>query len=139
MNPSSLTNPPPESPPPVGWREALGDWATARVELIQIESREASRSALRKGVLAGALAATVFFIWALLLAGGIGLLTAYLESCGHPWGWPAVTLAAAGLHALLALGLAVALRRPTPPPFPITRSEFEKDREWLKTLKTPRG
>jgi hypothetical protein len=109
------------------------------LELIRIESREATRIALRKGILTGALAATAFFIWALLLAGGIGWLAGYLESAGHPCGWPVVTFAVAGLHILLAGALLLALRRPNPPPFPITRNEFEKDREWLKTLQPPRA
>jgi len=139
MNPSSLpANTPDPSPPPNGWLEALAAWVQSRLELIQIESREASRLALRKGILAGALAATAFFIWALLVAGGIGWVSAYLERTGHPWGWPVVTFAFAGLHVLLAGGLLLALRRPNPPSFPITRIEFEKDREWLKTLQSPR-
>lgn len=138
MNQSPLVTPPEAPAPATGWGQAVAAWMEARLELIQIESREASRLALRKGILAGAVGASVFFVWSLLLAGGTGWLAAYLERSGHPWGWPVVALAFAGLHALLAGGLLLALRRPNPRPFPITRNEFEKDREWIKTLQSPR-
>ena len=111
----------------------------ARIELIQIESREACRQAMRQGIVAGMLCAIAFFAWALLLAGGIGWLAHGLEQSGHPWGWPKITLAAAVLHILLGVGLFLALRLRNQPSFPVTRNEFEKDREWLKTLQTPRA
>jgi len=52
---------------------------------------------------------------------------------GISWLW--ITLAAAGVHFVIALVLLlVARNRITKPLFPVTASELKKDREWLKNL-----
>ena len=120
-------------PLPAGWSEALGALVSARLALIQIESTAAARQA---GRLAGTLAAgalAAFFAWALVLAGGIAALAA---ATAWPWHW--IALAAAAMHALAAAICLLHARSAASPAFPITRAEFQKDREWLETLKTPR-
>lgn len=116
-----------------GWSEALGALLSARIALIQLESKAAVGQAgeLFARVATAALAA--IFAWALLMAGGIAALAA---ATGWPWYW--IALVAAAVHALaavLSLGRAKAACRPA---FPVTRAEFHKDHEWLDTLKTPR-
>jgi uncharacterized membrane protein YqjE len=73
------------------------------------------------------------FAWALIVAGGIGALAV---ATAWPWYW--IALGVALLHALVA-GLGVLLfKSAKTPTFPITRNEFQKDREWLQTLTTPK-
>lgn len=115
--------------PPANWREALADLVSARAALVEIEAREVAKRASQKGIAVGVLLGALFFTWALLLAGGIGLLAAKLEIS---WGW--IALAAALLHGIAAALAVVKLRAPSPPSFSITRSEFERDREWFKNL-----
>ncbi|BCU79108.1 phage holin family protein [Luteolibacter sp. LG18] len=119
----------PGEAPPANWREAVADLVSARVALIELEAREAARGAGRKGVLAAILGGAAFFTWALVLAGVIPLLAA---AFGVAWGWIALGLAL--LHAIVA-GIALTmLRKPEPPAFSLTRSEFQRDREWFKNL-----
>jgi len=118
---------------PAGWSEALGALVGSRIALIQLESQVAARQAGELVALIAAAALAAIFAWALLLAGTIAALAAVTA---WPWHW--LALAAAVLHALVAV---IALRRARSaarPAFPITRAEFHKDREWLNTLKTPR-
>lgn len=118
---------------PANWREAVADLLSARVELIRLEAKQAAAQGGRKAVVAGILAIAATFTWALLLAGGIPLIA---EGSGIRW--PLIALAAAGLHLFLALLMVARLRRPGPPSFPITRDEFQRDREWFKHLQPPK-
>jgi len=116
-----------------GWSESLGALVGCRIALIQLESQVAARQAGQLIALIAAAALATIFAWALLLAGAIAAIAAVT---GWPWYW--LALVAAVLHALAAV---IALRRArlaARPAFPITRAEFQKDREWLNTLKTPR-
>lgn len=115
--------------PPANWREAAADLVSARIALIEIEARDAAKNAGRKGVLGGILAGAAFFTWALILAGVIPLLAAALEVS---WGWIALGLAL--LHAIVAAVCFALIRKPVPPAFSLTRSEFQRDREWFKNL-----
>jgi uncharacterized membrane protein YqjE len=120
----------PEMKLPESGQEALLNLVMARLGLIKIEAAEAGAHAgkrLAAAVLAGVLG---LFLWALILAGGIGLLAHY---AGWHWFW--ITLAVAGLHAGVIFLLLTVVRKTPPTAFPITRAEFEKDREWIETLK----
>ncbi len=134
-------NPPPPDPaaPPPGpldpeapasWTDALGTLVSTRIALIKTEAGEAAGHAAKRAAAAAAAAVLALFFWVLLLAGGIGALAA---ATGWKWFW--LTLAAAGLHALVILILLGFARKSTPSPFPVTRAEFEKDRQWLDRLK----
>lgn len=118
---------------PANWHEAVSDLIASRVELIRLESLAAGRAASRKAVLAVVLAVAALFAWALLMAGGIALLAATSNIA-----WPWLALAVSALHLLVALIAAAKLRRPDPTPFPVTRAEFQRDREWLKNLHQPK-
>jgi uncharacterized membrane protein YqjE len=134
--PPSPENPgPPQSGAshfPSNWREAILTLVASRVTLIQLESKDAAADALRRLIRITAVVICVFFTWSLLLAGGIAAIA---HATGWPWYWIAMGAAAAHLQATFIF--AQSARTPGRPPFPVTRSEFKKDREWLETfLKT---
>lgn len=115
------------------WLDALYALLAARAALFQYESKAAARQCLRTATLLGVAAGAAAVAWLLLLAGGVAALSV---ATGWPWYWLAI--AAAVLHLLAAavcLGCAKAAK---PPLFPLTQSEFDKDRAWLKSLTTPR-
>jgi hypothetical protein len=142
--PGNFTPPPPSPPPPYdgrtpgpapvevpdSWHEALFKLIGARLALIRIEGAEAGSGVARRLAAAAIACVLALFLWALFLAGGIGLL-AHLTS----WNWFWIALAAGGLHAAVILRLAMIVRKPSPAAFPITRAELEKDLEWIETLK----
>lgn len=121
-------------PPSVNWRQALEELFTTRAELIRLESLAATKGVVSKIVWGAALGVAALFCWLLLLAGGIGLLA---KTTGVAW--PCLTLTAAGLHLVVALVAYAKLRRPAPPNFSHTKAEFQRDREWLKTLNPPKS
>ena len=116
---------------PRNWHEALLSLLATRVSLIQLESKDAAKIAGRKAAQIIAAMVCVFFTWVLLLAGGIAALSA-ATTC--PWWW--IALAASFLHLAAAIGLARAAKRKESQTFPATRAEFQKDREWIKQIKT---
>lgn len=118
--------------PPANWREAVADLLSARVELIRLEAKQAAEQGARKAVVVAILAISAAFTWALVLVGVIPLLS---EATGVRW--PLIALAAAGVHLFVALLMVARLRRPGSPTFPITRDEFQRDREWFKNLQPP--
>ncbi len=122
----------PNEPPPANWREAVADLLSARIELIRLEAGQASAEGARKAVALAVMAISVAFAWALVLVGLIPLIS---ESSGVKW--PVIALGAAVLHLFLASLMLLRLRRPGRPAFPITRQEFQRDREWFRTLKPP--
>ncbi len=126
--------PEPESQPASSWRESAVEFVSARVELLSLETREASQQAARKGALAAWIAGCAVIAWMAAVAGLIGWVAS--SKAGIPWYF--VAFGAAMLHLLLA-GIAVlALRRPGPPAFPLSKAELLKDREWLINLKDPK-
>lgn len=138
MNPpQGMESPPSRGPgpfePPADWRQAIAGLVTARIAIFEAEARVASRQAARRGALSGAAAAALFFTWALLVTAAIGGL---VSITGWGWHWPA--LIAALLHAAAAALLFRAARAAGSPAFPITRSEFQKDREWLESFQNPK-
>ncbi len=118
---------------PVNWREALLTLIASRVSLIELESKEAAKDAARRVVFIVAAVGCVFFMWGLMLAGGIAALAAAL---GWPWYW--IAMGAGAIHIVAAIGLAQAAMAKTGSAFPITRSEFQKDRTWIENLQKPR-
>lgn len=115
------------------WRFSLLAMISARVEIAQIELRQLMRERSRSLVCLLAAAACALFTWALLLAGSIAAIA---EASGWPWHF--IALIAAAIHLVAALALLKAAKAPKAPAFPATRSEFQKDREWIQSLqKTP--
>lgn len=121
----------PESPPK-GWQQSLAEFVSARLDLIRLEARQAGRETGFRVVLVAVAALAAVGTWALAVAGLIGWLTALVPD----WRWFHFTLLAAALHLMVGVVAVMALRRrASTPPFPLTRQEIAKDREWLETLK----
>lgn len=135
--------PPPAGPPgpgrsadeafPANWREALLNLISSRVALIQLESKDAARDAAARLARLVALVICVFFTWALALAGGTAALA---KATG--WPWFGIAFGFALLHLIAAAILAKSAKSPSGPAFPVTRAEFQKDREWIENFQTTR-
>lgn len=104
-----------------------------RVALIQLESKDVAKEATRRAALIGAACVGGVIAWALLLAGGISLIA---EKGG--WPWNRVALAAAAVHLLLAFIFIRLSKSSGTAAFPITRTEFQKDREWIENFQKTR-
>jgi len=111
------------------WKEAALALVTARISIIRMESKDAAENLIRRLLLWAAVGICAFFTWALILSGGIALIA---ENSVYPWYHIALVFAAA--HLLIALILAIVAKKSGPPAFPVTRSEFQKDREWILKL-----
>jgi len=116
------------------WQSALAEFVGTRLELIRIESQEAAQVAKKRTSLTIALSIIASAAWLSFIAGIIGLTAHYSNVT-----WWMSALAAAGIHALIAIMLISRLKQPTPPLFTATRSEFQKDRLWMQHLKTPKS
>jgi MFS family permease len=115
---------------PDNWREALMSLIASRIALIQYEARETARQRALRVMSVIVAAFCLFFTWALLLAGSIAAVSCAYEC---PWHW--LALGAAALHLLLAfILLNVGSAKPAAPAFPLTRAEFQKDREWIENF-----
>lgn len=109
------------------------DLIATRFALIELESKDAAKDGARRAALIAAASGCALFAWALLLAGGIPLIAG---ACGCSWSL--VALGAAVLHLVAGIIL-VSLAKPSAgASFPITRAEFQKDREWIQNFHTTR-
>ncbi|MEO8614717.1 MAG: phage holin family protein [Luteolibacter sp.] len=140
MNPSSEKDSPPfeatRSVPgsrdpslPSNWREALMSLIASRVTLIQLESKDATRAGAKSIAYLIAAICCVVFAWALLIAGLVAFLSA-----NQGWPWYGVTIGAGVLHLLIGILLATLVKPSGATSFPITRAEFQKDREWIENF-----
>lgn len=118
-----------EAPPQNGINAALG-LLESRAAIISIEAKDAFGSSLAKIALLLVALLGVIGAWALTMVGVIGGI-----SSATAWEWYHVAFAAAGAHLLLALVALLIAKSRKSHPFPVTRAEFEKDREWLTQLK----
>jgi uncharacterized membrane protein YqjE len=105
------------------------------------ESRFALFSKESKAALVQMIGLAACLIAAVMLVaiGYVFLIVSAVAGLAHlaqvSWLW--VTMAAAGMHFLIALVLLLVARsRMTKPLFRATASELKKDREWLKNLET---
>lgn len=123
----------PETSQPSEWKAALADFAASRVALIRLESREAAQVAARKTSQAICATSLAVIAWSCLIAGAIGALHHFTQIS-----WWLAALAFGVLHALAALIFLNKLKQKSAPLFPVTKAEFEKDRLWMQSLKTPK-
>jgi len=112
------------------WSDAIVALIESRAAIVSLEAKDALGSALAKLIPLALCLFCVFAAWALTVAATIGCLTAATD-----WEWHQITFSMAGLHILIAVVALLFARAKKPAPFPVTRSEFEKDREWLIHLK----
>jgi uncharacterized membrane protein YqjE len=112
------------------WLESIFGLIESRAAIISLEAEDAFGSALGRIIPLLICFFCVFAAWVLTVAGAIGCLTVFTD-----WEWYQVTFAMAGLHILIAVVALLIAKAKKPAPFPVTRAEFEKDREWLVQLK----
>lgn len=115
---------------PLNWREALLVLVSARIGLIEMESKELAGIIKRRVMLLGAALICAVFAWALLLVGGIGCIC---KTFACAWDEIAIAVGAVHFVVVMLLFLRVAKSRPGMA-FPVTRAEFQKDREWIHHL-----
>ena len=101
----------------------------ARIALIQFESHAVAKEGGRRAALVAAACACAFFAWALILAGAISLVA---QATGASWS--IIALVTAALHLLAGVILAKMAKPSDGTAFPITRAEFQKDREWIENF-----
>jgi uncharacterized membrane protein YqjE len=113
---------------PSTWIEALLAIISTRAELIRLEAKDAARKGSNKVARVIAAVLCITFGWSLLLAGSIGALS---HLAGWPWFWTALAIGA--MHIV---GAVILLRKSSghAPLFPVTRAEFQRDREWIENL-----
>lgn len=119
-------------PLPQDWRAALACLISSRAAIFKFESKAAAQSGGKKVALLLIAAFALIFTWMLLLVGCIGGIAAVTSLS-----WYHIAFAAAGLHVLVAIIALLIAQSEATEVFPITRAEFEKDREWLNQLKKP--
>ena len=117
---------------PQNWREAVMTLLASRVDLIRLESKEVVGGFARRAGFLAAAFGLIAFAWALLLAGAIGVIS---EALDWPWSW--VSIGAAIVHLLLAILFSKLASPKAKAAFPVTRAEFQKDREWIENLHKP--
>jgi hypothetical protein len=105
----------------------------SRFALIELESKDLAKAGARCASLIAAACGCFIFTWALILAGGVALIS---ELTG--WPWSRITLAAAAIHLLAGIILARRAKPSGEPSFPVTRAEFQKDREWIENYQKTR-
>lgn len=111
------------------WLGSLSDLVQSRIGLIELEAKQLLADGLVRILM---LVAAVFMLvvtWFLLMAAIAGLVHAY---AGFAWYW--TCLAMGGAHLLAILAMVRRARASRPAAFQHTRSEFQKDREWLQNL-----
>ncbi|MFM2197828.1 MAG: hypothetical protein RLZZ505_1260 [Verrucomicrobiota bacterium] len=112
------------------WVEAIFGLIESRSAIISLEAKDALENGLAKLVPLVICLFCVFAAWALIVVAAIGCLASVTL-----WKWYQITFAVAALHFMIALIALLAAKKKIPATFPVTRSEFEKDREWLIQLK----
>jgi len=114
----------------VALASGLADFFESRFVLLAQESRVALVQLLVLAIclVVAAILVAVGYIFLVITA-----IAGLAHLAGISWLW--ITLAAAGVHFVIALVLLLVARtRITKPLFPVTASELKKDREWLKNL-----
>lgn len=122
-----------ETPPKNGVNAAIG-LLESRIAIISIEAKEALGYSLVKIVLLLIALIGVIGAWALTMVGSIGGIAS-----ATGWAWYYIALLAALFHLLIALAALLIAKAKKTIPFPVTRAEFEKDREWLTQLKNQKN
>lgn len=116
---------------PEDWKEALGMLVSSRLEMIRIEAKAASSDAARNVAFLAAGLFALLSAWVLVVSAAIAAIAANTS-----WEWFHVAFAFAGAHLIIGVILLLLLKSGKKVGFPVTRAEFQKDREWLNRLKS---
>ncbi|QTN33458.1 phage holin family protein [Akkermansiaceae bacterium] len=115
---------------PKDWKAAIATLVSARLEIMRIEAKAASSAFAANIALLVAGLFALLSAWVLAIAATIGAIAAATS-----WEWYHVAFASAAAHLLIGALLLIILKSAKKTGFPVTRAEFEKDREWLEGLK----
>ncbi|MFD2255749.1 phage holin family protein [Luteolibacter algae] len=115
---------------PTNWKEALACLISSRLAIFQVESRQAAQTGVSKIIFLSIAGIAILFSWILLMAGAVGGIASVTALA-----WYHAAFIIAGIHILVAVIMILLGGRKTAPSFPLTRAEFDKDREWLNQLK----
>lgn len=116
---------------PENWKEAIPSLIVSRIGIFRIEAEDAIEVVAKKLILWGITVFCIVATWGLLTAGLIGLISAQFKC---PWYIAAFSLG--GVYLFISLVMLLIIKRIKKiESFPITREEFEKDRQWLNQLK----
>jgi uncharacterized membrane protein YqjE len=113
------------------WKDAVPDLIFSRIGIFRIEAKDALEVTVRKLILLSVILFGLFATWSLITAGLVGVISAQFNC---PWYFAALSLG--GIYLLVSLAMLLIIKRSKKiESFPVTRQEFEKDREWLNQLK----
>lgn len=118
-------------------KNALNSFVSARIELASIEAKEATVFAKKKAAAGLILSIALFFTWALVLAGLIGILAPLFDKLladKLDWlpAWTLVVIILAALHALIAMICVSKLKKKSDVElFELSRREIQNDKKWL--------
>lgn len=115
---------------PSNWTQALAALSSSRAAILKIEGKKVASDLIVKVGLVIIAVLGLLFSWILLMIGLVGVLTVYTIL-----NWWQASFAIAGGHVVIAIVLLLIAKAIGSEPFPVTRKEFEKDREWLNQLK----
>jgi Putative Actinobacterial Holin-X, holin superfamily III len=127
---TAKTSPPQEA---AAWQSSLAEFLHTRIELIRLESRDAGTFFAGKACAAIVAVGAAMTAWVCIIVGIIGAVTHFSQM---PW-WIS-TLLLGLLHIVIGIVAAKKMHAVSRPLFPVTRGEFEKDKLWMQTLKTPK-
>lgn len=120
-----------EGHPPGNWKDAIPSLIASRIGIFRIEAQDALEITVRKLIGLGVILFSLFATCSLLTAGLIGWIAAHF-AC--PWYFAAFSVG--GVYFLISVVMLMIIKRTKKiESFPVTRAEFEKDREWLNQLK----
>lgn len=108
---------------------SFSGYVGARLELLGLESRAASRNYLRVLILAVVAVLALVLGYILVVLGLVFLLHAWTG-----WSWPVLTAAFGGAHLLVVVFCALSIKsRVAVPAFTESLAELRKDRTWLQS------
>lgn len=113
------------------WQDAIPSLIASRLGIFRIEAQDALDVTIRKLIGIGMALFCLFATWSLLTAGLIGVMGHHFNC---PWYLAAFFLG--GFYLLISLMILLIIKRTKKiESFPVTRAEFEKDRQWLNQLR----
>lgn len=113
------------------WLDAVAGLVASRIGIIRIESQDAIEVVVRKLILLSVALFALVATWGLLTAGLIGVIADHFKC---PWYFAAFSMG--GFYLLLSLVMMLIIKKTRKTvTFPVTRAEFEKDRQWLNQIK----
>lgn len=119
-----------ETPPSEKWTSAIVTLASARLAIFTAESGHAAGIFGKKIAYAAVAGICMVMFWLFVLVGSVGVIATYSGMA-----WFHVAFIIAGIHFFILLGAILSLKGKTEPVFNITKSEFNKDKLWLSSVK----